>query len=68
LGDAITDVLNWLESRKDIQSLRAAVCDLNGIMRGKRIPVEQAPMDWTRHPASRLDSAPDRALAAVAGR
>jgi glutamine synthetase len=39
LGDAITDVLNWLESRKDIQSLRAAVCDLNGIMRGKRIPV-----------------------------
>ncbi|TGQ53318.1 glutamine synthetase [Mesorhizobium sp. M1C.F.Ca.ET.193.01.1.1] len=42
MGDAIADVLNWLESRNDIQSLRAAVCDLNGIMRGKRIPVEQA--------------------------
>ncbi|WP_149804151.1 glutamine synthetase family protein [Mesorhizobium sp. NFR06] len=42
MSDAIADVLNWLESRKDIQSLRAAVCDLNGIMRGKRIPVEQA--------------------------
>ncbi|TIW44077.1 MAG: glutamine synthetase, partial [Mesorhizobium sp.] len=42
MSDAIADVLNWLESREDIQSLRAAVCDLNGIMRGKRIPVEQA--------------------------
>ncbi|MER8584116.1 glutamine synthetase family protein [Mesorhizobium sp. M1338] len=42
MSDAIADVLNWLESRTDIQSLRAAVCDLNGIMRGKRIPVEQA--------------------------
>ncbi|TGV36384.1 glutamine synthetase, partial [bacterium M00.F.Ca.ET.168.01.1.1] len=42
MGDAVADVLNWLESREDIQSLRAAVCDLNGIMRGKRIPVEQA--------------------------
>ncbi len=42
MSDAIADVLNWLESRSDIQSLRAAVCDLNGIMRGKRIPVEQA--------------------------
>jgi glutamine synthetase len=42
LGDTARDVLDWLESRQDIQSLRAAVCDLNGIMRGKRIPVEQA--------------------------
>ncbi|RUU67886.1 glutamine synthetase, partial [Mesorhizobium sp. M7A.T.Ca.TU.009.01.1.2] len=42
MSDAIADVLNWLDSRTDIQSLRAAVCDLNGIMRGKRIPVEQA--------------------------
>ena len=37
-----TDALNWLETRADVRSLRAAVCDLNGVMRGKRIPVEQA--------------------------
>jgi len=36
------DVLNWVESRPDILSVRAAVCDLNGAMRGKRIPVTQA--------------------------
>ncbi len=36
------DVLHWLESRPDILSVRAAVCDLNGAMRGKRIPVTQA--------------------------
>jgi glutamine synthetase len=34
--------LAWLESRTDIKSLRAAVCDLNGVMRCKRIPLEQA--------------------------
>lgn len=34
--------LTWLESRPDITSLRAAVCDLNGILRGKRVPVAQA--------------------------
>lgn len=34
--------LAWLESRPDITSLRAAVCDLNGILRGKRVPVAQA--------------------------
>ncbi|MFC5385011.1 glutamine synthetase family protein [Aquamicrobium segne] len=35
-------MLDWLKSRPDIHSLRAAVCDLNGILRGKRIPVDQA--------------------------
>ncbi len=39
--DAAT-ALTWLESRPDITSLRAAVCDLNGILRGKRVPVAQA--------------------------
>ena len=34
--------LAWLASRPDIKSLRAAVCELNGVMRGKRIPLEQA--------------------------
>ncbi|MBI2719940.1 MAG: glutamine synthetase [Rhizobiales bacterium] len=33
--------LDWLKGQTDIRSLRAAVCDLNGVMRGKRIPVEQ---------------------------
>ncbi|MFT3986689.1 glutamine synthetase family protein [Aestuariivirga sp.] len=37
-----TDALRWLDERRDVRSLRAAVCDLNGVMRGKRIPVEQA--------------------------
>ena len=40
--DAAT-ALAWLESRPDITSLRAAVCDLNGILRGKRVPVAQVP-------------------------
>jgi glutamine synthetase len=38
----IPDTLNWLEGQTEIRSLRAAVCDLNGVMRGKRIPLEQA--------------------------
>jgi len=42
LSDAVSYMLEWLDERRDIQSLRAAVCDLNGVMRGKRIPVEQA--------------------------
>jgi glutamine synthetase len=36
------EALEWLGSRPDITSLRAAVCDLNGILRGKRVPVAQA--------------------------
>ena len=37
----IEDVVSWLEEHRDIESLHAAVCDLNGILRGKRIPVAQ---------------------------
>lgn len=36
------EALSWLEARPEITSLRAAVCDLNGILRGKRVPVAQA--------------------------
>jgi glutamine synthetase len=36
------DPLLWLSDNAEVRSLRAAVCDLNGVMRGKRIPVEQA--------------------------
>jgi glutamine synthetase len=38
----IDDMLQWLEAHPHIESLRATVCDLNGTMRGKRIPVSQA--------------------------
>ena len=33
--------MDWLAANPDITSLRAAVCDLNGILRGKRVPVAQ---------------------------
>lgn len=33
---------NWLEQRSEINSVRAAVCDLNGILRGKRLPRDLA--------------------------
>lgn len=32
----------WLEEHPEINSIYACVCDLNGTMRGKRIPVNQA--------------------------
>ena len=35
------EALRWLEARPEITSLRAAVCDLNGILRGS-VPVAQA--------------------------
>ncbi len=39
---AIAGVLEWLQSHPEIENLRVAVCDLNGTMRGKGIPVRQA--------------------------
>ncbi|WP_117191539.1 glutamine synthetase family protein [Rhizobium terrae] len=38
----IAGALQWLDANPEISSIRAAICDLNGIMRGKRIPREQA--------------------------
>ncbi len=35
-------VSSWLKERPEIESIFACVCDLNGVMRGKRIPVDQA--------------------------
>jgi len=34
--------LDWFRARPQMTSLRAAVCDFNGCLRGKRIPVAQA--------------------------
>ncbi|MDA0241076.1 MAG: glutamine synthetase family protein [Proteobacteria bacterium] len=36
------DVVAWLAEHEEIASIQAAVCDLNGILRGKRIPTHQA--------------------------
>jgi glutamine synthetase len=35
-------MLSWLQHHPEIESLRAAICDLNGAMRGKGIPISQA--------------------------
>ncbi|TKT76177.1 glutamine synthetase family protein [Aquamicrobium sp. LC103] len=40
--NAIEEALSWLEGQPQIDSLRTAVCDLNGILRGKRISSGQA--------------------------
>lgn len=37
----VSEVLEWLAVRPEIESVRTAVCDLNGIMRGKLMPVGQ---------------------------
>lgn len=34
--------LAWLDQHPEVESIRAAVCDLNGLLRGKRIPASQA--------------------------
>ena len=38
----VTDIVGWLADHPQVEVLHTAVCDLNGIMRGKRIPIEQA--------------------------
>jgi len=38
----VKEILDWLEARPDIKNLRVGLYDLNGIMRGKLIPVAQA--------------------------
>lgn len=35
---ADNDVTAWLRDRPEIESIFACVCDLNGTMRGKRVP------------------------------
>ena len=36
------DDANWLINADGVESIQAVVCDLNGILRGKRVPVGQA--------------------------
>ncbi|GKX33863.1 MAG: glutamine synthetase [Rhizobiaceae bacterium MnEN-MB40S] len=40
--EQIAAAIAWLEAHPEIESLRAAICDLNGVLRGKRITVDQA--------------------------
>src|SRR5690606_14767472 len=39
---AVSDDSNWLINADGVESIQAVVCDLNGILRGKRVPVGQA--------------------------
>ena len=36
------EAIAWLAAHPEIESLRVAVCDLNGVLRGKRIGADQA--------------------------
>lgn len=36
------EALDWLQRNPQIESVRVAICDLNGVMRGKRIAADQA--------------------------
>ncbi len=42
MNSTTEQMLAWLGKRPEIENVRAGVCDLNGIMRGKLIPVSQA--------------------------
>ena len=37
---------------QDIESIQAVVCDLNGILRGKRVPVEELRRERDHRPAT----------------
>lgn len=37
-----TNISDWLESHPEVTYFLASICDLNGIMRGKRVPRAQA--------------------------
>ena len=34
------DPTAWLADRPEIETIFACICDLNGVMRGKRVPME----------------------------
>lgn len=39
-GESEDDMRAWLARQRDLKSVRAVVCDLNGIYRGKRLPIQ----------------------------
>ncbi|MEO0379822.1 MAG: glutamine synthetase family protein [Pseudomonadota bacterium] len=48
----------WLIANPDVRAIRVAACDLNGVPRGKRVPVRYADkvsIDGTRFPMSALN-------------
>ncbi len=34
---------NWLDAHPELDNVRVVVCDLNGVLRGKRLPIEKLP-------------------------
>nr|WP_149893653.1 glutamine synthetase family protein [Roseibium aestuarii] len=39
---SVDNLNEWLQERPEVETVFACVCDLNGTLRGKRLPVEQA--------------------------
>ncbi len=39
---AATNIRSWLLEHPEIESVFVCVCDLNGTMRGKRLPIEKS--------------------------
>ena len=39
---SVDNLNSWLQEHPEIETVFACVCDLNGTMRGKRLPIEQA--------------------------
>ncbi|MEO1043374.1 MAG: glutamine synthetase family protein [Pseudomonadota bacterium] len=37
-----TDLVEWVQSRPALKALKPVLCDLNGVFRGKRLPVSEA--------------------------
>ena len=35
------DIASWLADHPDIDNVRSVIFDINGVMRGKRLPVSQ---------------------------
>ena len=37
---------DWLSDNPDVDSITVAVCDINGVLRGKRVPVTVAKLPF----------------------
>lgn len=55
MTEFVTESQKWLQAHPGLSSVRAAICDFNGCLRGKRLPLdkaEQALVDGLRMPVS----------------
>ena len=46
---ALNEDSDWLINADGVESIQAVVCDLNGILRGKRVPVTVAATPFVPH-------------------